>query len=117
MENCNSQDIILSISLEAKCKAGAAPSPFRFSTTKSLSYRVFRCPVEMSVCLETMQPFHTAIASALMTSMLLVSRTGYGWLPQDLELRILAEEMKRLNKDKLDFVRFTITSIKLFMKY
>ncbi|KAF5794745.1 hypothetical protein HanXRQr2_Chr08g0331611 [Helianthus annuus] len=33
------------------------------------------------------------------------------------ELTILAEEIKRLNKDKLDFVRFTITSIKLFMKY
>ncbi|KAJ0668223.1 hypothetical protein HanPI659440_Chr17g0686661 [Helianthus annuus] len=70
------------ISSEAKCKAGAAPSPFRFSTTKPLSHRVFRCPVEMSVCLETMQPFHTATASALMTSMLTVSRTGYGWLPQ-----------------------------------
>ncbi|MFS7902840.1 hypothetical protein Hanom_Chr01g00016071 [Helianthus anomalus] len=57
-------------------KSCAAPSPFRFSTTKPLSHRVF------SICLETMQPFHTTTASALMMSMLTVSRTGYHWLPQ-----------------------------------
>ncbi|KAI7741602.1 hypothetical protein M8C21_026531 [Ambrosia artemisiifolia] len=73
------------ISAEAKCKAGPTPSPFRSSTTKPMSHRVFRCPVEMSVCLETMQPFHTVTASALMTSMLTVSRTGYGWLPEGVD--------------------------------
>ncbi|XP_021977143.1 protein NUCLEAR FUSION DEFECTIVE 6, mitochondrial isoform X2 [Helianthus annuus] len=71
------------ISSEAKCKS---PSPFQFSTTKPLSHRaVFRrCPVKMSsVCLETMQPFHTATASSLMTSMLTASSMGgYAWLPQ-----------------------------------
>ncbi|XP_024991206.1 protein NUCLEAR FUSION DEFECTIVE 6, chloroplastic/mitochondrial-like isoform X2 [Cynara cardunculus var. scolymus] len=70
------------ISSEAKCKGAPSPSPFRFSTTKPLSHRIFRCPVEMSVCLETMQPFHTATASALMTSMLTLSRQGYGWLSE-----------------------------------
>ncbi|KAK9065313.1 hypothetical protein SSX86_016696 [Deinandra increscens subsp. villosa] len=68
------------ISSEAKCKAGS--SSFRFSTTKPSSHRIFRSPVEMSVCLSTMQPFHTVTASALMTSMLTLSRQGYGWLPQ-----------------------------------
>ncbi|MFS7923528.1 hypothetical protein Hanom_Chr09g00798801 [Helianthus anomalus] len=34
------------------------------------------------ICLETMQPFHTTTAFALMMSMLSVSRTGYRWLPQ-----------------------------------
>ncbi|KAK9075473.1 hypothetical protein SSX86_003797 [Deinandra increscens subsp. villosa] len=67
---------------EPKCKAGPSPSPFGFTTTKPPSHRIFRCPVEMSACVETMQPFHTATASALMTSMLTISRTGYGWLPQ-----------------------------------
>ncbi|KAJ0476632.1 hypothetical protein HanHA300_Chr13g0479491 [Helianthus annuus] len=43
---------------------------------------VFRCPVEMSACLESLQPFHTATASALMTSMLTLSQRGYGWLPE-----------------------------------
>ncbi|KAJ0718792.1 hypothetical protein HanLR1_Chr08g0274581 [Helianthus annuus] len=76
------RNVAARISSEAKCKP---PSPFQFSTTKPLSHRgVFRCPVKMSsVCLETMQPFHTATASALMTSMLTASSMGgYAWLPQ-----------------------------------
>ncbi|KAI7753838.1 hypothetical protein M8C21_031992 [Ambrosia artemisiifolia] len=57
-------------------------SPFPLPTRNSLSHRIFRCPVEMSACLESMQPLHTATASSLMTSMLTLSRNGYGWLPQ-----------------------------------
>ncbi|KAH7861669.1 hypothetical protein Vadar_029167 [Vaccinium darrowii] len=63
-------------------QAKAARSPFRVSTRNPLSHRIFRCPAEMSVFAGSMQPFHTATASALMTSMLSISRCGYGWLPE-----------------------------------
>ncbi|PWA72760.1 hypothetical protein CTI12_AA267470 [Artemisia annua] len=66
-------------------KPSSTSSSFRFTTTKPISNRIFRCPVEMSACLETMQPFHTVTASALMTSMLTLSRNGYGWLPEGLD--------------------------------
>ncbi|KAI9198672.1 hypothetical protein LWI28_020261 [Acer negundo] len=54
-------------------------SSFRVSKQNSLSHRIFRSPVELSCCVETMLPFHTATASALLTSMLSVSPRVYGW--------------------------------------
>ncbi|KAJ0612930.1 hypothetical protein HanHA300_Chr01g0032751 [Helianthus annuus] len=60
----------------------SARSTFPIPNRNSLSNRIFRCPVEMSACLESLQPFHTATASSLMTSMLTLSRNGYGWLPE-----------------------------------
>ncbi|KAJ8431367.1 hypothetical protein Cgig2_002948 [Carnegiea gigantea] len=70
-------------SAAAKIVSGSksARSPFRAPATGPLSQRIFRCPAELSACLETMQPFHTATASALMTSMLSVSCRSYGWVP------------------------------------
>ncbi|XP_012091657.1 protein NUCLEAR FUSION DEFECTIVE 6, mitochondrial isoform X1 [Jatropha curcas] len=59
-------------------------SPFRTSNSKpnTLSQRIFRSPMEISCCVETMLPYHTATASALLTSMISVSRRSC-WTPED----------------------------------
>ncbi|PPS09718.1 hypothetical protein GOBAR_AA10933 [Gossypium barbadense] len=56
-----------------------ACSPFRISKQNPFPARIFRSPVEMSCCVETLLPYHTATASALLTSMLSVSRRRSNW--------------------------------------
>ncbi|KAL7120837.1 hypothetical protein ACP275_02G146700 [Erythranthe tilingii] len=62
-----------------------ARTPFRLPSSTPFAHRLFRSPVEMSACLESMQPFHTATASALMTSMLTASSCGFAWLPEGVD--------------------------------
>ncbi|KAK6773811.1 hypothetical protein RDI58_029050 [Solanum bulbocastanum] len=51
---------------------------------KPLAARIFRLPVEMScVSVETMFPYHTATASALLNSMLSATPRNYGWTLED----------------------------------
>ncbi|XP_054800534.1 protein NUCLEAR FUSION DEFECTIVE 6, mitochondrial-like isoform X1 [Prosopis cineraria] len=64
-------------------RASPTGSPFGIPKRNSLSNRMFRSPVELSCCVESMLPYHTATASALLTSMLSVSRRSYGWTPED----------------------------------
>ncbi|KAL6553993.1 hypothetical protein OROMI_019666 [Orobanche minor] len=69
--------------LASEAKSGRS-SPFRLPSRNSrIAHRVFRNPAELSACLESMQPYHTATASALMTSMLTASCCGFGWLPEE----------------------------------
>ncbi|CAL9074637.1 unnamed protein product [Musa textilis] len=56
-----------------------SPPKLRPAATPS---RFLRSPVETIFCVESLLPMHSATASALMTSMLAVSRTGYGWLSE-----------------------------------
>ncbi|XP_050380972.1 protein NUCLEAR FUSION DEFECTIVE 6, mitochondrial isoform X3 [Argentina anserina] len=64
----------------------AARSPFRIGPKQPTSSSPsLRCPVELSFCVESMLPYHTATASALMTSMLSITRRSYGWLPEGLD--------------------------------
>ncbi|KAJ9563092.1 hypothetical protein OSB04_008252 [Centaurea solstitialis] len=70
------------ISAAAKSNATSAPprSAFRFPSQKPLSHRIFRSPVEMScMSVESLFPFHTATASALLTSMLSAAPRTCGW--------------------------------------
>ncbi|CAL0333847.1 unnamed protein product [Lupinus luteus] len=65
----------------AASETKSARSPFRMASNKPLSQSTFRLPVELSFCVESMMPYHTATASALMNSMLSVSqRRSYAWL-------------------------------------
>ncbi|CAI9107130.1 OLC1v1006421C1 [Oldenlandia corymbosa var. corymbosa] len=64
----------------AGAKPKAAPSPFRTPVQNPLTARIFRSPVELSsVSVNSMFPYHTATASALLTSMLSDSARTYGW--------------------------------------
>ncbi|URE11146.1 hypothetical protein MUK42_22485 [Musa troglodytarum] len=75
----------LSLRHTAAARIGASrPSlrPLPRSRPAATASRFPRYPVETSFCLESLLPMHSATASALMTSMLTISRRGPGWLSE-----------------------------------
>ncbi|XP_076889095.1 protein NUCLEAR FUSION DEFECTIVE 6, mitochondrial-like [Bidens hawaiensis] len=66
----------------AKISSGVKTTVPRLPATKPLSHRIFSCPVELSVCLETVQPFRTVTEPGLMPSVLVLSRSSYCWIPE-----------------------------------
>ncbi|MCL7037549.1 hypothetical protein MKW94_003410 [Papaver nudicaule] len=69
------------LSPQAKPKSSPSASSF-FSHEKPLSQRIFRSPVELSCCVDSLMPFHSANSSSLLISMLGVSNQPYFWLLQ-----------------------------------
>ncbi|XP_022633587.1 protein NUCLEAR FUSION DEFECTIVE 6, chloroplastic/mitochondrial isoform X1 [Vigna radiata var. radiata] len=78
LRSCSGRRAAFRLGSEAK----TGRSRFGVASNKPLSQSTLRCPVELSFCVESMLPYHMATASALMTSMLSVSRRSYGWLPE-----------------------------------
>uniref|UniRef100_A0A7N0R960 Protein NUCLEAR FUSION DEFECTIVE 6, chloroplastic/mitochondrial-like n=1 Tax=Kalanchoe fedtschenkoi TaxID=63787 RepID=A0A7N0R960_KALFE len=74
-------------SAATKLAGGAKParaSPFPLPKQNRRLHRIFRSPAEMScVSVESMVPYHTATASALLQSMLCINRSLCGWNPED----------------------------------
>ncbi|KAF5180419.1 hypothetical protein FRX31_029995 [Thalictrum thalictroides] len=68
---------------QSKPKANPS-SPFCLPKQNPLSSRIFRSPVELSCCVDSLMPFHTATSSALLTSMIAVSRRS-SWLLEGLD--------------------------------
>ncbi|WOL20608.1 hypothetical protein Cni_G29413 [Canna indica] len=71
--------------IAAEAVAGSRPSLGCLPKMRpSTAARFLRSPVEASFCVESLLPMHSATASAMMTSMLYVTRRGYGWLSEDI---------------------------------
>uniref|UniRef100_A0A0D9UYU3 Protein NUCLEAR FUSION DEFECTIVE 6, chloroplastic/mitochondrial n=1 Tax=Leersia perrieri TaxID=77586 RepID=A0A0D9UYU3_9ORYZ len=73
-----------SASLLRAAPARSAAASARPSLRRALAAppRILRSPFELSVCVESLLPLHSATAAARMTSMLAVPGQGLGWLTE-----------------------------------
>ncbi|CAJ1978895.1 unnamed protein product [Sphenostylis stenocarpa] len=77
--SCSAGRSVFRVASEAK----TFRSPFRITSNRPVSQSTLRLPVELSSCVESMMPYHTATASALMNSMLSISSRTCAWIPED----------------------------------
>lgn len=68
----------------SKFASAAKPKPSASTFRLPAAPRILRSPVELSFCVESLQPMHSVTASALMTSMLSLTCGGCGWLSDGL---------------------------------
>ncbi|KAF3328809.1 Protein NUCLEAR FUSION DEFECTIVE 6 [Carex littledalei] len=66
----------------AVAETRSASSPRVPTLRPSITRRFLRCPTQASFCLESMLPLHSTNANALMTSMLSISKFGFGFLSE-----------------------------------
>ncbi|KAG9137726.1 hypothetical protein Leryth_020732 [Lithospermum erythrorhizon] len=67
-------------------KLNKTPSASAFTPLLKPRSSLFRLPVELSCCLETMLPLHSAIASARLTSSLSIESQSWGIVPQGISM-------------------------------
>ncbi|PIA31200.1 hypothetical protein AQUCO_05100005v1 [Aquilegia coerulea] len=68
--------------LTTQAKPKSIPSFFNLPKQKPLSQRILRSPVELSCCLDSLLPYHTATSSALLTSMIFQISRRSSWLSE-----------------------------------
>ncbi|KAL6579127.1 hypothetical protein OROMI_009343 [Orobanche minor] len=97
---------ISAVKLNGGVKPRTAPSPFRISSQKPLSARIFRSPIEMSsISVVSMLPYHSATASAVLTSMLSVAPLGHGWSIEEMGIGDDGLEVESLGVEKAKGVK------------